>query len=250
MTTESGVVATKAIIIHEAKVELISFDNTRRANARSVLTVHDIFESNQGPVIGAGQAMSDTDREMLRSLLNGESPGQSRWWPETLLFQDAYQMVWYVPPAKRSMYFRVGNEQKKFNLWWPGLVMSYKIGKGFRVIAYAGSGRPSHDQKLYHAPLWNINAVGGICSGSAITSREISPEAMDIWNRVVFDTNFTHSNHEQIIAFDDVQPKAQDKELNQRYLDFIRYKAEAGTRIQAAEMVETGRTLKEWAESL
>lgn len=248
MNLDSHVVATKAIIIHQADIEMISFDELKQRKSRCILTVHDVLQSNKGPVIGAGQAMSDIDREMLRSHLNGEKPEKAMWWPENLLFRDAYQMVWYVPPAKRNMYFRSGTTSKKFSVMWPGLVMSYKLDKGFRIVAYAGKGRPTAGQKLYHAPLWNIDNKGVMCAGTAITASELNDEAMNVWNRAVFETNFTHPNHDNYIRSRNKSKKGRVSQA--QYMKMLQQKELNGSPFCASEMEPINTTLKAWAENI
>lgn len=244
MTNQSTITTTKALLFHTIQhIDLAVMGGLKdyvAQNAGLSVTVHDIKESPTGSVIGAGRLMSENDKEDIRNYLNGEEELQTKWLPENLLALNSRHMVWYVPAKKRPMYFRRGaDKQIKIELWYPSLVF-HSNGRGLCVAAYAGTGRPSLSQPLYHAPLWNINTEGHLCSGSADTTSKLGVEAMAIWEEAVFNTLFSHSGTSLVLA--DSKGKKDDR----RYIKFVKEKALAGTKFKTTEMVSMKKTLQDW----
>ena len=75
----------------------------------ALATVHDIEEVDGEPVIGAGQAMTPrAAMELARALLKRAAHGGLL--PETVLYMEGDLIVWWVPPARRHIAFRVDRE--------------------------------------------------------------------------------------------------------------------------------------------
>jgi PRTRC genetic system protein B len=56
---------------------------------------------------------------------------------------------------------------------------------------------------LHHAPLGNIYANTSVCTGTAALPDGVTMKDKIAWESVIFDTAFTHTNHQQTL----VEPK-------------------------------------------
>lgn len=243
--TQQAVTTTKALLFHNHYVpELTLMDEEYVSHSQNrskvSLTVHDIKQSPTGSVIGAGRVLSEADKQDIRDFLNGEDEIKTGWLPSNLMMINSQQMVWYVPAKTRSMFIRQGDKQLQFKVKFPSLVFMANNSGTLKVAAYTGSGRPKLTQPLYHAPLWNIYADTRLCNGTAEITNIINVDAMQVWEDAMFNTMFTHSNHQNVL------PKT--KAGKQRaYISFIRAKAKAGTAFKSSEMTPLKMTLDQWA---
>lgn len=241
----------KAIIIHTVKNTPLDVVRDyqggefyhRQTDISLALTVHDIKQSSNGAVMGAGRVLSESDKQQLKDYLNGENEIRNCWLPRNLMMLNSSQMVWYVPSRKRPMHFRSNGKVMHIDVIWPSLVFRFSASGTLSVAAYAGKGAPKPSTKLYHAPLWNIYANTRLCAGSAETTNIIGVEAMPIWEAAIFDTLFSHSNHSLVI-----KPKGSQKAVSDAsYLRFMRQKAKRNEIIKASEMTPLNKTLEQWA---
>lgn len=248
---QSTLTSEKAIIIHTLTDQpwtLVenyqSGDSHHRQSTPSLaLTVHDIKQSDKGAVMGAGRVLSEADKQQLKDYLNGESEIRNCWLPRNLMMLNSSQMVWYVPSRKRSMHFRTGGKVQHIDVNWPSLVFRFCASGTLYVAAYAGKGAPTVTTKLYHAPIWNIYDNTRLCTGSADTTNIIGVEAMAIWEAAIYDTLFSHSNHNKVI-----KPKGKKTSVSDAdYLRFMRLKAKRNEIIKATEMTPLNKTLEQWA---
>lgn len=243
--TQQAVTTHKALLFHQiAKPALDGMNDPHynvyaRPTQAVTLTIHDVKQSPTGSVIGAGRVLSEADKQELRDYLNGEDGIKGEWLPENLMMLNSQKMIWYVPAKVRTMHIKTGDKVRHITLKWPSLVFKANAGRQLQVAAYAGSGRPKQNQKLYHAPLWNIYDDTRLCSGSADTTDVLDINAMKIWEEAVFETLFTHPNH------DNVLPRS--KTDKRQYLSFIRAKAKAGESFKVADMTPLNTTLEQWA---
>lgn len=238
----NSVVTDKAMLFHTVTSDGLGFADDEGLRKSLCITVHDIKKSPKGPVLGAGRLMTVADKQSLRDYLNGEEEIRTNWLPENLMMMNSSCMVWYVPSRMRSMFFTLKGKSIKLDVRWPSLTFCYDPKNKLRIAAYASCGRPKMNQPLYHAPLWNIYADTRLCIGNADSTEVIGVEAMSVWEEAVFNTNFTHSNNDRVLA-----PKGRLKK-SPSYVTFIRQKARSGDPIKAKEMVSLNTTLEEWVE--
>lgn len=235
----------KALLFHTVdKPEmdgLFDEDAIHSLNTKQLsLTIHDVKQSPTGSVIGAGRLISEADKQKLRDYLNGEDGVKTQWLPSNLLMINSQKMVWYVPSKIRTMHIKAGDEVLHIKLKFPSLVFHADCNGRLKVVAYVGNGRPKLTQPLYHAPLWNIYANTSLCSGTAVTTDIISVESMAIWEEAVFNTVFTHSNHNNVLS--------NNKAGKQRsYMAFIKKKAKSGAAFNVSDMTPLRMTLENWA---
>jgi PRTRC genetic system protein B len=208
-----------------------------------VITRHPLFVSEDGRQqhIGAGALLSNADLIDLRHALDQGITSSGGWITDDLLYLSESGMAWYVPSAKRPMYFRLGGKSFRHTVIWPTLVMQYHTAKDFRIAACAGRGKPKPNTKLYHAPLFNVYADGRLCLGSASGAKTLDEKGRNAWNEAVFDSNFSHTNHSGLLR------SSRSKEVTDRdYLRVIKEKARSGTPFLAKDMAPLGRQLKDW----
>lgn len=166
----------------------------------ALATVHDIEEVDGEPVIGAGQAMtSRAAMDLAKALLKRAAHGG--FLPATVLYMDGDILVWWVPPARRHIAFRVedehaevfGGRERGEMVPHPGLVFAAS-SQVWRVWAVKGAGRPTPATALYQAPYFNVDGHGNICQGNAPVPEGNTVEKIDAWNDAFLRSYFTHPN--------------------------------------------------------
>ena len=159
---------------------------------------------------------------------------------------NSSRLVWFVPSKLRPMFFRGNGRSFKVDVIWPSLVFCCDPSLKLRIATYGGNGRPNLSQRLYHAPLWNIYRGTRLCIGSSAQTDVIDIGAMKIWEEAIFRTNFTHSNHDTVIA----KGVKGDKNTDEAYIRFIRQKSKARERIRVSEMTALNSTLEHWVKKV
>nr|WP_297383518.1 PRTRC system protein B [uncultured Roseateles sp.] len=166
----------------------------------ALATVHEIMTVDGAPVIGAGRAMTaQAARELAAALLQRAAYGG--FVPETVLYIQGDVLLWWVPPARRHIAFRVGDEhaeafggrERGEAVPQPGLVFAAS-SRTWRVWAVKGSRRPTPQTALYQAPYFNVDAQGRICQGNVPVPEGTTVERIDAWNDAFLRSYFTHPN--------------------------------------------------------
>lgn len=117
--------------------------------------------------------------------------------PNILQF-DATKMTWFVPGQRRPMWLQ--QRERALQVAWPDLVF-HVSERGFCCWAVADAKRPTADTPVFHAPLANFYRDGRLCMGNA-TAGNLTIESIPVWEEAVFNTRFTHVNHELTLAPD------------------------------------------------
>lgn len=206
------------------------------------VTRHSVSIARKGPVIGPGQPVAATDIGELAALLRGEAAGVSALLPENVLGYSGAHRVWFVPPARRPMWVR-GDKPLRLDVPWPGLVLAVHEQQLF-VAAYRGPGRPGAATPLYHAPLMNIYGDGRVCLGQASIPNGCGEEDMRGWEAVVFETNFTHVNHERTLNL----PAGKKGITTPTHIRFWRSLAKTRGGFPAARLGPMNLTLDAWVK--
>ena len=166
----------------------------------ALATVHDIEDVDGEAVICAGQAMTPrAAMDLAKALLKRAAHGG--FLPETALYMDGDAIVWWVPPTRRHIAFRVedehaeafGGRERGETVPHPGLVFAAS-GRVWRVWAVKGAGRPTPATPLYQAPYFNVDAQGNICRGNAPVPEGTTVEKIAAWNDAFLRSYFTHPN--------------------------------------------------------
>lgn len=159
------------------------------------ITSHAIHSTNNGPRVGAGHALSLSDQEALCEILMRNTQSKSLLLPANVLAAGASCLTWYVAGKSRVMYVQIGKRLQRWTVPWPTLV--FKVTpKGIGVAALSSDKRPDGDTLLFHAPLANVYNDGRVCTGGAVLPPEYGVGAMPQWETVIFNTGFSHVNHE------------------------------------------------------
>jgi len=219
----------------------LSYDSSRAHPL--LVTHHPLHDVDGQKLIGAGRRLSTRDLSALRQLLDDAAPDGEGWIEDNLLYRSRNQMVWFVPGRIRPMHFKLqGLQPFSLDFHWPNLVFRYHTEQGFTLAAYAQPGRPTPNTLLYHAPLMNIYGDGRLCLGSATGSDELSADGRRAWEVAVFDSAFTHRNHDHLIRFGRTIPDDPDAD----YLGRVRQKARSGKPFFSREMVSLNQSLGNW----
>ncbi|MDF3831430.1 PRTRC system protein B [Cupriavidus basilensis] len=170
------------------------------ASGSALATVHDVEDVDGEPVIGAGQAMTPrTALELARALLKRAAHGG--FLPETVLYMDGDLILWWVPPARRHIAFRMSEQdapklgavERGEAVPQPGLVFAAS-SRIWRVWAVKGNARPTPATELFQAPYFNVDAQGHICQGNVPKPEGTTAEKIGAWNDAFFRSYFTHPN--------------------------------------------------------
>lgn len=186
--TSGTVTLRRAVLIYEGQ------------RGGALATVHKVEEVDGEPVIGVGQAMTPrAAMELAKALLKRAAHGG--FLPETVLYMDGDLIVWWVPPARRHIAFRVGAEhaegfggiERGETVPHPGLVFAAS-SRVWRVWAVKGASRPTLDTAIYQAPYFNVDVRGGICQGNAPVPEGTTVEKITAWTEAFTRSYFTHPN--------------------------------------------------------
>jgi PRTRC genetic system protein B len=161
-------------------------------------TVHDIaVQTNGGATILPGRPMTAFAVARLARRLTKR--WQGGFIPAMLLYQDSGAIAWWVPPAKRRIWFRcaggeLGAGERSEVVSHPGLVFCVSTTRKWYVWAIKGRERPSEGTKLFRAPYFNVWDGGQICVGNVDLPERATAEKIEEWTGAFFDSWFTHPN--------------------------------------------------------
>lgn len=188
--TRGTVHLSRAVLIYEGK------------QGGALATVHDVQDVDGEPVIGAGHAITPkTAAGLARAILKNASHGG--YLPETVLYLDADLIVWWVPPARCHIAFRVeyemaeafGGRERGEVVPQPGLVFAAS-SELWKVWAVKGASRPNLSTAIFQAPYFNVDGHGNICQGNAPAPEGTTIQKIAQWNDAFLRSYFTHPNGE------------------------------------------------------
>lgn len=157
-------------------------------------TVHPVRQEPEGPVLGAGQLLS---QEAFYDMLKALNAPQAYFLPEHVLACSAQLLVWWEPARRRRMYFHPSNlMMKEFSgveLPHPPLVFVC-TPRNMCVFALKHNRRPDLDTQLSVAPYFNVNASTGlVCLGDTVRPDALRPDLTEQWSTAFFESYFTHA---------------------------------------------------------
>jgi PRTRC genetic system protein B len=183
--------AVQALIVYETR----SPSHGRRDYAFST---HPINHTVRGIELGAGRMLSVEEQQRLISALLGAHVGKRGFLPQEVLCHSPDQLAWYVPGRVRPLWFRDGTGPQHWNVPWPTLVFRVRNGR-LSLAALGSRRRPGENARVFHAPLMNIHASCEMCTGNVSMPKGWSLSHRAGYERAVFDTIFTHVNHEHTL---------------------------------------------------
>ncbi len=159
------------------------------------VTIHDVANKGNTLEIKPGTlATSEALRTALQHLMP-EQDASSDFIPDTLLAKGVGYMVWWVKPARRTVWFKcqeMGPEQSG-EVPNPGLIMAV-TPSSWQLWAVKGASRPNLGTKLYQAPYFNVYSTGSLCTGSIEMPRDTDFFNSSKWEQAFFGSFFTHPN--------------------------------------------------------
>lgn len=167
-------------------------------STRHALTTHAIEQTPSGVELGAGRLLGLSDQQALLDILLGALAAEGGYLPAEVLAHSGAQLAWLVPGRVRPMWFRVAREARVLQVPWPHLLLRAQRN-GFALAALKRAVRPSADTPLYHAPLMNVHAHTGLCTGNAPLPQGWSLSHRPQYEAVVFETAFSHVNHDHTL---------------------------------------------------
>lgn len=193
----------RAVLIYEA--EQSSFEER---DQRMYATLHKVRRGQRGAELDAGEpATREACADIARAL--GANASLGGFVPPNLLYLGAKSILWWRPPAEARVFFNttkaVAGDQlvdpeganligRKNGLTaQPGLVFGIATGRWY-VYAVAGADRPKPSTPLLRSPYFNVWASGQICTGNVRLPDTLSAQALDVYERAFFDSEFTHPN--------------------------------------------------------
>lgn len=173
--------------------------------SETFVTEHRIRQNaEEQPQLGPGRPLEEKSLFQTMERMAQERPVRHQHVglldPNILQF-DATKMTWFVPGQRRRMWLR--QRERALQVAWPNLVFHVSCGSLY-CWAVADTNRPTADTAVFHAPLANFYHDGRLCMGNA-TAGDLTIESIPVWEEAVFNTRFTHVNHQTTLA-----PDAQD----------------------------------------
>lgn len=116
-------------------------------------------------------------------------------------FKGNFQLIWYVHPKQRMLYFdaKTGIPSGKYPM--PKLIFKLE-GNALKVFALNRKDSITDDTALYHAPLLNIGRQGNVCMGNASMDYdgfEYYEDVMGFVEQQFFRSVFTETHHNQLV---------------------------------------------------
>ncbi len=116
-------------------------------------------------------------------------------------FKGTFQLIWYVHPIQRMLYFdtKTGIPSGKYPL--PKLIFKLE-GNALKVFALNRKESLSDNTPLYHAPLLNIGRQGNVCMGNTSMDYdgfEYYEDVMGFVEQQFFHSVFTETHHNQLV---------------------------------------------------
>ena len=116
-------------------------------------------------------------------------------------FKGNFQLIWYVHPKQRMLYFdtKTGIPSGKYPL--PKLIFKLE-GNALKVFALNRKDALTDDTPIYHAPLLNIGRQGNVCMGNTSMDYdgfEYYEDVMGFVEQQFFRSVFTETHHNQLV---------------------------------------------------
>jgi len=187
-----SVIPNQAILFHRA-----SMNTHTQSMSHNFATLHDIkVDKDNRPAIMEGQLMSqDCIVSVLKDMAGMNQKKSLQVLPDNIIAQSDDSLVWHIPGNMRHMLFKNGKKTTKIVVPYPSLIFKV-IDNSLSVVATKYKRTPRTDDVIYHAPLMNIYSDSRVCVGSADCPDNADIESMAGWESVIFDTLFTHTNHD------------------------------------------------------
>jgi PRTRC genetic system protein B len=167
-----------------------------RGRSRGFITWHEVRRSGTdgASFLSEAQELTTDFVHHLAQGLGTDVPTEI--FPENILARTAEIMVWWTPAKARTMFF-APHDKDAYQLngqrfFQPPLVWKVN-GRELWVRALRENRRPAPDSPLMIAPYWNVDGeTGSTCQGSMRSPEYPGVNAMPLWERAFFQSEFTH----------------------------------------------------------
>ncbi len=186
-----------ALFFHSASME--SQERGVVSNHAYFATLHAVDYYAGRPQVREGRLLTHQDvMDLLERMASMKPKEALQVIDKRVIASGDDTLVWYESAQVRPIYFRIGRKNQKFTVPWPTLIFKAK-GRSISVVASRFKRPPKLSEKIYHAPLMNVYQNTSVCTGSAICPDETTPASLSQWNTVIYDSNFTHTNHDHTL---------------------------------------------------
>lgn len=208
----------------------------------TMITAHEVESKSGSAVLSEGVVFNAAHRdELLRLLTTPKRPAlrPEPMMPHNVIDVRGSRLVWWIMGRTRPLYFAFGSNQARVVAPWPSLVLEAS-DRGLRVAALRGNRRPRASTPLCYAPLMNVGRDSLMCAGSASLPKGRSFADMDAWQAALFDTNFSHVNHERTLNSDEAVGSGE------HYQFWSQLQREKATAFPVERLVPSGQRLEQW----
>jgi PRTRC genetic system protein B len=167
-----------------------------QGRSRGFVTWHDARhdKSEGAPFLGEAQEVTTDFVHHLAEGLGTAVPTEIL--PENVLARTAETMAWWTPASVRTMFFAAHDpDAHKLNgqrFSQPPLVWKVN-GRELWLRALPENRRPVAPTPLMIAPYWNVDGeTGWTCQGSMRSPDDPGVNAIRLWERAFFQSEFTH----------------------------------------------------------
>jgi len=232
-----NIAANRAILFHQAS------DAGQHVSHQNFATIHNIELLDNTPVIKEGQLMShDTIMEVLSNMAGLSQHKMLQLLPENVLAHTQDALVWYMEGKVRPMLFKLNKKSVKINVPWPTLIFKVTDNE-LSVAALRYKRKPKADDPIYYSPLMNVYDNHTVCVGTADCPDGAELDDMFAWNKVIYETFFTHINHSHTLATKD------DKETSTKQLFSFWKSLKGKTKFPLAKLnKDEFMSVEEWIE--
>jgi PRTRC genetic system protein B len=174
--------------------------NTKRQET-TFATVHSVDGESARPIIRPGRPMTESDLTLIHNQLveSKAVENATRWHDNTVLASGRDRIIWWTPASTRTMYFKPTKADLEQGMKTsakcptPALVWM-RTSESLYLFALKQNERPTQDTELFQAPFWNVWETARVCVGSAKSPDSQSEWDTNAWERMFFESNFTHPN--------------------------------------------------------
>jgi len=164
--------------------------------SRGFVTWHEVRPGSAegAPFLGEAQ-------ELTTEFVHHLAQGVGTWvpieiLPLNVLVRTAEMIVWWTSATARTLFFAAHDpDAYKLNgRQFPQPALVWKVnGKELWLRALPENRRPVAGTQLMTAPYWNVDGeTGWTCQGSMRSPGDLGVDAIPLWERAFFQSEFTH----------------------------------------------------------
>ncbi len=174
-------------------------DGNRWGNPGAFVARHPAILDPKGvPSLGPGELLpTDFLSDLVRDL-SGSLPTEIL--PGNVLVRTTDSIVWYVPPAIRTMFYfyRTDESPELAELSgkaYPQPPLLLRVSRSsLSMRALKTTARPTASTPVFRAPYWNVYEAGAVCLGTTSVPQQLTIDSLGRWEESFFESEFTHPN--------------------------------------------------------